>query len=444
MAATSGYGERQAAIHLVRSGVSPADAARQLNRSLAWVYKWYNRFGSGQSWESLKDLSRAPKKHPNTLSKAVCQAIIQARSELEAEAAQPEHLSYIGAHAVQNRLGQKGLRHLPSISSIERTLAAAGMTRPRKPAALAVVYPRLHPSQPHQLIQADIVPHFLPGGPCVSCFNAIDVASKYSAGEQYLTKRSGDAANFLILMWKRIGIPKYTQLDNEACFSGGSTHPGVLGKVLRLSLLVGTELVFSPFRHPESNATVERFHQDYNANVWRKAELAQLEHVHQHSATFFQLYNQSGHHSALNGQSPTQVHRSHLARRLPETFILPAVIPLTTGRVHFMRMVSQARKVSILNLDWDVPAAQPGQGVWATLEFTLKGASLTVYDAPPDAVRRKRLARHPFPLRQPVLSSHKAFQPPVPPRQSWLGRVTNIFRPSLIPMPALRSLSTMF
>jgi len=58
-------------------------------------------------------------------------------------------------------------------------------------------------------------------------------------------------------------VPDYTQLDNEGCFSGGFTHPGVLGKVLRLWLMVGTELVFSPLRHPESNGCVERFHQDY-------------------------------------------------------------------------------------------------------------------------------------------------------------------------------------
>jgi len=34
-------------------------------------------------------------------------------------------------------------------------------------------------------------------------------------------------------------LPDYTQVDNESCFSGGFTHPGVLGKVLRLGLMVG-------------------------------------------------------------------------------------------------------------------------------------------------------------------------------------------------------------
>jgi len=443
MAATSGYNERQAAIHLLRSGVSPTAVARQLNRSVAWVYKWHNRFRARQNWGSLNGLSRAPKEHPNALSMPERQTIIQARSELEVQAAQPGHLNYIGAYAVQNRLRQRDLRRLPSISSIERTLAAAGMTRPRKPAPPPVVYPRLHPTRPHQLIQADIVPHFLPGGACVACFNAIDVVSKYPTGMQYPTKRSSDAANFLTRVWQEIGIPQYTHVDNEACFSGGFTHPAVLGKVLHLALFVGTELVFSPLSHPESNATVERFHQDYNNHVWHKMELLQLEHVRQHSTTFFQLYRQSGHHSTLDGQSPAHVHQSQPGRRLPETFILPAAMPLTVGRVHFIRRVSQQRTISILNLDWDVPPAQPDQGVWATLEITLTGAFLNVYDAAPDITRRTCLARHPFPLSEPVQPLHPAFRRPAPPGQSQLGRLAHVFHTSLASTRLLRSFSTM-
>jgi transposase InsO family protein len=444
MAATSSYDERRTAIYLLRSGVPPTDVAKQLHRSLPWVYKWYDRFRVQQRWDSLNDRSRAPKAHPTRLSLPERQAIIRARSELEAEAAQPGHLNYIGAHAVQNRLRRQGVRRLPSISSIERTLAAAGMTRPHKPAPPPVVYPHLHPVHPLQLIQADIVPHFLPGGACVACFNAIDVASKYPTGKQYPTKRSADAANFLIHVWQEIGIPQYTQVDNEACFSGGFSHPAVLGNVLRLALLVGTELVFSPFRHPESNASVERFHQDYNAHVWHKVELSHLEHVRQHSTTFFELYHQSGHHSALNGRSPAQVHRSHPGRRLPEAFTLPANLPLTAGRVHFIRQVSQHRTIPVLNVNWNIPQAEPGQGVWATLEITLTGASLKVYDAPPDATKRTCLAKHPFALKEPVQPLHPRFWPPTPRGQSRLGRLAHIVQMPLASSRVRRSLSTMF
>jgi hypothetical protein len=92
-------------------------------------------------------------------------------------------LSYVGAHAIRARLRQSQVTPLPSITSIERELRTAQMTKPRQPQApLKVEYPHLHPTQPFQLIQVDIVPHDLPGGPCVSCFNAIDGVSRYPAG----------------------------------------------------------------------------------------------------------------------------------------------------------------------------------------------------------------------------------------------------------------------
>jgi len=244
---------RRTAIHLLRSEKTVAEVAQEVKRSVPWVYKWRKRYFEAGDWEALKDRSRAPKHPPKKLPESIRQAIRTVRSELEAEAAEPGKLSYIGAHAIRGRLRQKRITPFPSISSIERELRAAGMTRPRKSRQPDQVdYPHLSPTKPKQLVQVDIVPRYLPGGPCVACFNAIDVVSRYPTGRQYLTKRSVDAVSFLLHVWNDLGIPDYTQVDNESCFSGGFTHPGVLGKVLSLALTVGTELVFSPVRHPSS------------------------------------------------------------------------------------------------------------------------------------------------------------------------------------------------
>jgi transposase InsO family protein len=185
---------------------------------------------------------------------------------------------------VQARLKKKGVEPLPRTASIERVLHAAGMTRPRVvEEEQEVTYPHLYPTEPGQLCQIDIVPHFLKGGQSIACFNAIDVVSRYPTGQAYEHRRSANAATFLIHVWQEIGIPQYTQVDNEACFSGGFTHPGVLGKVLRLALYIGTELVFSPVRHPQSNGYIERFHQDYDKHVWEDTELQDCVDVQKHA-----------------------------------------------------------------------------------------------------------------------------------------------------------------
>lgn len=217
----------------------------------------------------MQDRSRRPHNLARQTSKAHQQAIRAARSELEAEAAAGTGLKYIGGQAIRTRLKDKGLDPLPSIATIERVIRAAGMTRPYQPVTEPqCTFPHLQVKQAQPLIQVDIVPHFLKGGERVACFNSVDVASRYPTGFAYAQQRAHVAEDFLIRVWQALGIPHYTQVDNESCFSGGFTHPHVLGKVVRLALQAGTELVFSPIRHPQSNGFVKRFHQDYNQHVW--------------------------------------------------------------------------------------------------------------------------------------------------------------------------------
>jgi len=105
--------ERQSAIHLLRSGRTVIEVAQELGRSLAWVYKWQTRFKVNQDWGDLQDGSRVPHHQPSQLSEKSRQAIRQARSELEAEAAEAGQLSYIGAYAIQAGYGVREKKSFP-------------------------------------------------------------------------------------------------------------------------------------------------------------------------------------------------------------------------------------------------------------------------------------------------------------------------------------------
>lgn len=409
---TSEYEKRKTLVHLIRSGQNVAEAAREVGRSRSWGNKWWGRFCAKRDWEALRDRPRTPKRQPRKLADQVRQAIRRARSELEAEAQEKDDLGYIGAPAIVARLREWQVQPLPSISSIERELRRAGMVKPRqKSASVEIHYPHLQPSRPHQLNQADILPRYLSGGTAIACFNAIDVVSRYPSGRQYASRTAQNACEFLWSVWQEQGLPDYQQVDNESCFSGGFTHAGALGKVIRLALLVGTQLVFSPVYHPESNGYVERFHQDYARFVWKKEFLSDLPAVRQRSALFYRNYRASRHHSQLQGHSPSETHLSHSARTIPPGFHLPERLPLTAGQVHFMRAVDEHRRVKVLNMEWEVPNAQPHQGVWVTLNLAPSGATLSVFDAAPDAPKRTCLAKHPFPLKEEVVPLAKEFQP---------------------------------
>ena len=406
--------ERETAIHLLRSDKGPGEVSDQLGRSRAWVYKWKKRY-EAEGWAGLKSRSREPKHKTQKYDEAMKQRICQVRSELEAEAASGEGLRYVGSSTIRARLSLCDTDdRIPSTATIERVLHAAGMTRPYHAEPDEIDYPTLQAEEPHQVQQVDIVPHYLPGGQAVACFNGLDIVSRFPVGQAFLRKTSDNAARFLLRMWAELGIPVYTQMDNESCFCGGHRHAYVLGKVVRLCLLVGTQPVFIPIRHPKSNGSVERFHQAYDKHVWDRHHLADLVDVHTHTDDFFHTYRATHYPSALNGQTPQQVHRASGRRPLPLGFA-PNLdqLPITKGQAHFMRKVEADATIPLLNVRWEVPDASPRQAVWATLTLACSAphATLSVFDAAPDAPSRSCLITHSFPLAQEVSPLRPEFRP---------------------------------
>lgn len=398
--------DRVQAIALLQAGHRVSEVAEQLKRSPQWVRKWWQRY-EDEGVRGLQEKSRTPRLKAKQMPEQVREAIIVARLKLESKAQSGGGLKYIGGPAIRTELKNQKVTPLPSVATIERVLRQVKMTRKKKvKEQLKIKYPHLRPQVPHELSQVDIVPHYLQGGERVACFNGLDVVSRYPTGQAKSQRRSLDAAHFLIHLWQTVGIAKYTQLDNEGCFSGGTTHPYVLGRVVRLALQVGTEVVFSPVYHPQSNGYVERFHQDYDYHVWDDTYLPNLEAVNKQASNFFTLYRHSGHHSRLNGSTPTQAHFHSLPRFLADDFQLSETkLPLTPGRVHFIRRVQADRTVRVLNVDWTVPA-EPDTGLWATLDIHSDDALLSIFDQAPDVQSRTCLISHPFPLNEhPVQSS---------------------------------------
>ena len=412
---------RKLAVMQLKKGKTVSEVATSLGRHENWVCKWHKRFEE-EGWHGLRSRSRRPKKYGRRLAPTIREAIIEARLEIEASAALDEGLKYIGGLAIRTRLRDKKVKPLPSVPTIERVLREAGLTKPKeKVQKEEVIYPHLQPTEPHQLCQVDIVPHFLTGGQRVACFNGLDVVSRYGTGQPLSQRRSQDAAAFLIHLWQTVGIAHYTQVDNEGCFSGGMTHPYVLGTVVRLASEVGTELVFSPVNYPKSNCFVERFHQDYDRHVWEHTYLANLEQVQQQSDRFFGLYRQRQDHSELAEQSPHEHHFRLEPQFLAADFVPDKQkLPLREGRLHFIRRIQADGTVRVLNVDWAVPNPDLSKGVWVTLHLQLIGATLSIYDAAPDVADRACLASYAFPLKESVLARYEP-----PPEQTPLEPVTS-------------------
>jgi hypothetical protein len=138
-------GQRQAFIHLIRSGRTVAQAAEELGRARSWGYKWKARYDQ-EGWAGLQKRSRAPHYVARQTPALVRQEIVRVRSILEAEALESDKLGYIGADAIYGRLSANHIQPLPGVSTIERLLRQAGMTKPPPPEVTKeVTYPHLQP-----------------------------------------------------------------------------------------------------------------------------------------------------------------------------------------------------------------------------------------------------------------------------------------------------------
>jgi len=68
--------------------------------------------------------------------------------------------------------------------------------------------------------------------------------------------------------------------------------------------------------------------------------------------------------------------------------------------------------ISVLNVTYPVPNAQPNAGVWATLSIKPANAQLHIFDAAPDVTSRKLLASYPFEISEAVALHHWSKETP--------------------------------
>jgi hypothetical protein len=117
---------------------------------------------------------------------------------------------------------------------------------------------------------------------------------------------------------------------------------------------------------------------------------------------------------SLNGQSPADAQAQVQRRCLTasEGAGLPDPLPITAGRIHFIRQVDAAGTITLLNEVWQVGVRYTGRYVWATVNTQAR--RLTLYYRA-RANRPVRVLRHcPYPLGETVLPLQPHFRRPYP------------------------------
>jgi hypothetical protein len=355
---------RRQAIRLRLKGWRVCEILTRIPRTREWLRKWWQRFLS-HGWKGLHDQSRRPVHVSQAYAPQAHTVVQHVRRALE-----QRQVGLIGARAIQQEIRQQQLLYpVPSLATIKRWLHTAGITHP----VIAEQPPGYYPAPerpPGAVWQAcDWIARYLDGGAKVFVFHTVDLETRALGQTIREDKTVTSVRAHLLTTWQTLGLPHRLHLDNDAAFTGGERTSRRFGTVVRLCLYVGIEVVFLPPGEPKRNAVVERINGLWARQFWERNHFGRVGEVLRRQQVFLDWYAQEYTPPSLSGLTPAQaqrrVRRVRLSKRQAQS--LPAVLPITAGRVHFVRRVAADGTISFLGETWTVSKRLAQQYVWATV-----------------------------------------------------------------------------
>jgi hypothetical protein len=355
--------QRQEAVRLWLKGTRSKDILHRVGRSRAWWSKWRRRF-QRLGARGLHSRSRRPRQLARRCPPRIVRLIVQTRRRLV-----KAPVGLIGARAIRRELRHLRLgRQLPSLTTIKRVLAAFDLL-PQRADPAAVYFPHPLTTLTGRLHAMDWTCRYLDDGPQVFAFHTLNLRTRACAQTIASDKRTATVRAHVLEAWKSLGIPDYLQLDNDAAFCGGYKVPRVFGQFVRLCLYAGVELIFLPVAEPKRNGEVEQLNHLWSHAFFDKRRFRSPAHVGRASPAFVCWYQTKYAPPQLGERTPAQAQRAEPRRRLTQAQIaaLPSVLPITAGRVHFIRQVAPDGTIALLNETWRVSRRLAGKYVWATI-----------------------------------------------------------------------------
>jgi hypothetical protein len=229
----------------------------------------------------------------------------------------------------------------------------------------------------------DWTARYLHGGAKVYAFHSLDLSTRDLHQTLSDNKRRATAEAHALDSWETLGLPHAVLIDNDADWCGSLKTARYCSHFMRLRLWVGIEPMFTPIAAPAAKGSVERLNGLWQQQFWNLHEFQSLATVGRHSPKFVQWYRTTYEPPTLGEQTPAQAQRAGRQRRLTraERRHIPAKLPLTAGRLHFIRRVDAHGDITLLHETWHVHKRWAGQYVWATI--SLPEQQLRLYRAHP-------------------------------------------------------------
>jgi putative transposase len=387
---------RRTAFKLFAKGKSVAQVLKRLPRSRTWGYKWKQRF-EAERWEAWDSRSKAPRTSAHQYADSTVKLVVRLRQHLEHSA-----VGLVCAREIRREvMRQRLLRRVPSLSTINRWLKQAELIRPAGAPAAQPYYPQPHLPEEVVLYACDWTARYLAGGEKPYVMHTLEV-STHALSQTISTDKTTEAlCHHMLAAFTELGLPDLLQIDNDGAFTGlGKRRRGV-GRFVRVLLYLGVEPIFLPPGEPKRNGLVEGIHRLWARSFFDKNHFASVAHLKRKSPKFLAWYDQYE-PPRLGGVSVAAARRRVLRRRLTprERHAIPEELPLTAGRLHFIRRVDERGQIRLLNESWKVSKRLVGEYVWATV--ALKAQSLQISYRKSERAKAKLVQQFAYPIAEPV------------------------------------------
>lgn|SRR5689334_22658301 len=387
---------RRQAFRLFEKGKSVAQILALIPRSRSWLFKWKQRF-ERDGWQALDSLPRRPQHSPQRCSPAAIKLVLHLRRRME-----KSRVGLKSARAIQQEiLRHRLLRPVPSLTSIKRWLKDAGLTGQDTVRQAEAYYPAIRQPEGFFILSCDWLARYPQGAPKVFVFHTIDLQTHALAQTILSDKTAESADRHLRQAFTQIGLPDFLQLDNDPAFTGfGRTKP-IFGRIIRLALYLGIELIFIPPGEPKRNHVVERVNGLWAESFWNRNHFRSHGDLLRRGGKFLAWYETYA-PPALGGLTVGEARRQEPRQKLRSEQIadIPESLPLTAGRIHFLRRVDERGEISILKEQWKVSKSLIGQYVWATLDLSRE--ELSIYHRRSLRAEPRLIKQHEYDLAEPI------------------------------------------
>jgi transposase InsO family protein len=243
---------RVVVLEVVSGHLTVIQAARVYGLSRQHLYRLLDRYRQG-GLEAVDPRSRRPASNPRAVPDEVIVAVVTLRQQLVGDGLDA------GPVTLQWHLAERGLP-VPSTSTIRRILHHHGLITPQPRKRPKSSSRRFAADQPNECWQSDFTHWTLADGSGVEILNWLDDHSRFLlAATAYRHVGGPDVVASFTTTAAHYGLPASTLTDNGSVYTSRFTHGH--NDFERLLASLGITQKNGHPRHPQTQGTIERFHQ---------------------------------------------------------------------------------------------------------------------------------------------------------------------------------------